>query len=658
MVSSKEALASAALSDPLTYGISHIDLLQGRKWQVSARAWIKDIYAAVNPYTIEKEPVGHSKHMVIMKGTQVGMTTMALVKMFHFADYWPVRVMYMLPRQQDYIDFATTRIDPMILSSKRLREKIGVPNSTRSKKLGDSYLFFMESTVEPRSMPADAIMVDEVDLSEPTNVATLLNRMDDSNWKLRYYFSTPTLPNYGIHGRYLQSDMRKWLVKCPRCNEWQEMEWEQNLRVVGRQDEPTDIYLGCAHCGYRFDVQTITDNGAWVAEKPERSIIGFHISQLMNHPVKELYGFYLDPETSLLEFYRKRLGKPYEVAGGSITREDFLANCFHQYELFTEEIAYDGSSTYYAGIDQGNEIQMVIAKLPKGSKIPKIVRIELIPFPTEEETTDPDKGWNRVGKLLRLFKIKKAVSDASPNRHSVRNLQANYLGRLIMADYTNIKDRYAARKDKRKKNLITEVNINQVEAFDDLMDSIRKSYWALPGLPPILSSDVELLIAHATSLKRDIEERRTMSGIKKVPVWRKLRADHLAHCLLYCKLAIEIDTGSHHKIAIIGAKPEPGIDEEDTEKKNHPHPNIIAQILPRLAEISQEQAQLYFTLKENKTLTREKLPMPLQHKLNLVEKQGNTLEDIEWVLSHIALHGNEPIKLPKRKINGNTLKSG
>jgi len=643
VVSSKEALASVALSDPLSYGISHIDLLQGRKWQVSARAWIKDIYSAVNPYVIEKEPVGHSRHMVIMKGTQVGMTTMALVKMFHFADYWPVRVMYMLPRQQDYIDFATTRIDPMILSSKRLRDKIGIPNSTRSKKLGGSYLFFMESTVEPRSMPADAIMVDEVDLSEPTNVATLLNRMDDSNWKLRYYFSTPTLPNYGIHGRYLQSDMRKWLVKCPRCNEWQEMEWEQNLRVLGRQDKPTDVYLGCVYCDYRFDVKTITDNGSWVAEKPERGIIGFHISQLMNHPVDELYGFYLDPETSLLEFYRKRLGKPYELAGGSVTREDFLANCFHQYDIFTEEMGYDGSSTYYAGIDQGNEIQIIIAKLPRGSKIPKIVHVELIPFPAEDETTDPNIGWNRVGKLLRLFRVKKAISDASPNRHSVRNLQAKFLGRLIMADYTSIKKRYAERKDTKKKGIIVEVNINQVEALDDLMDSIRSSYWALPGLPPILSSNTELLIAHATSLKRDIEERRVMSGIKRVPVWRKLRADHLAHCMLYCKLAIEIDTGSHHKIAIIG---KPQVEEEEVgEKEWHPHPNKIAQILPRLAEVPQEQAQTYFILKEADKLTREKLPMPLQHKLNLLDKTELTLKEIEWVLLHIALHANEPIKL-------------
>lgn len=649
MLTPKQSLAALSLSDPLAYGIMHVDLLQGARWEVDkGRAWIKDIYSSVNPYIIEREPVGHARHMVIMKGTQVGMTIMAAVKMFHFADNWPVRVMYMLPRQQDYIDFATTRIDPMIAASERLREKTGVPDSTRSKKFGDSYLFFMESTVEPRSMPADAIMVDEVDLSDPKNVGTLLNRMDNSNWKLRYYFSTPTLPNYGIHGRYLLSDMKKWMVKCPSCNTHQEMQWEENLKIIGRHDEPDDVYLGCVKCDHKFTVQSISDDGQWVAEKPERSeeTVGFHISQLMNHTPTELYKFFLDPETSMLEFYRKRLGKPYELAGGSISREDFLANCFHRYPAFPEDIAYDGESNYYAGVDQGNEIQIVIAKIPPGEKFPQIVHIELIPFPSEETITDPNVGWNRVGKLLELYRVKKIVADASPNRHSVRALQSNYIGRLVMADYTDIKKRFLPRKNKSK--VVTEVNVNRVESFDDLMDSIREGYWALPGVPPILSPNVEILISHATSLKRDIEERRTTAGVKRVPVWRKLRADHLAHCMLYCKLAIELDTGAHHKLVILGKTPTPGISEEEViidEKGYTPHLDIIATLLPVIAAVRQEQAQVYFTLKQAGDVDMKKLPFVVQHSIKQAQKLGGKMEDIEWILMHIALHDNAPIKV-------------
>ncbi|MCK5613361.1 phage terminase large subunit family protein, partial [Candidatus Pacearchaeota archaeon] len=325
----KENLGLLTQQDPLAYGITHIDLLQGRLWEVEPRAWIKEIYQEVNPWILENDPVDKARQMVLMKPTQVGMSTMAAVRMFHFADNWPVRVIYMLPRQQDYIDFVTTRIDPMIASSDRLKSLLGIPDSTRAKQLGDSYLFFMESTVEPRMMPADALMVDELDLSDPANVGTALNRLDDSNWQLIYYFSTPTLPNYGIHGRYLLSDMRKWLVKCPSCNEWQELDWEVNLRVIGSLENPQDVFLGCTQCNHRIDLETI-QKGQWVPEKPSKSkdSIGFHISQMMVHPIETLYKHWLDPQQTIIEFYRKRLGKPYELVGGSVTREDFLIAAF------------------------------------------------------------------------------------------------------------------------------------------------------------------------------------------------------------------------------------------------------------------------------------------------------------------------------------------
>jgi hypothetical protein len=640
MANKNQDLAILTQQDPLAYGIAHIDLLQGRLWQVDTRAWIKEIYASVNPWAIEREPFGKARQAILMKPTQVGITTTALVKMFHFADNWPVRIIYMLPRQQDYIDFVTTRIDPIISSSDRLSGLLGTPDSTRAKQIGDSYLFFMESTVEPRMMPADALMVDELDLSELTNVGTALNRLDDSHWQLKYYFSTPTLPNYGIHGRYLLSDMRKWLVKCPGCNEWQELDWEINLRVIGRLEKPTEVYLACHSCGKRFDLEII-QKGRWVPEKPSRSSesIGFHMSQMMMHPVEVLYKHWLDPEQTIIEFYRKRLGKPYELAGGSVTRDDFLVSCFD--EPFTEEIAHDGKSKYFMGLDQGNELQILIAKLEPLSRRPKIVKIELIPF----ESDDPNAaGFKRVEKLMRLFKIRRLVADADPNRHSIRALQKKLPGRVIMADYINIKKRFRTAKEKGS---IVDAGINRSESFDDLMESIRDGYWALPGLPPVLSPMVETLISHVTSLKRDIIEQRILGGVQKKVVWRKLRPDNLAHSMLYLKLAIEIDTGTHHKIVVIGApKPEEDlIDEEDLTY--WPKPDIIAQIVPRLAEVPQEQAQLYFQLKAQEKLDLEKLPMPLKYKLTVLDQFSE--KDIEWVLEQIASFGKEPIPLHRNE---------
>jgi len=635
----QQDLALATQMDPLAYGIAHVDLLQGRLWEVETRAWIKEIYNEVNPWMIEKDPVDRARQMILMKPTQVGMSTMAAVKMFHFADNWPVRVIYMLPRQQDYIDFVTTRIDPMIASSEKLRSLLGIPDSTRAKQLGDSYLFFMESTVEPRMMPADAIMIDELDLSNPANVSTALNRLDDSRWQLKYYFSTPTLPNYGIHGRYLLSDMRKWLVRCPGCGEWQELDWEVNLRIVGSLEDPKDVFLGCHSCPKRFELDIIQEHGRWVAERPSKSneSIGFHISQMMVHPMMVLYKHFIDPEQTLVEFYRKRLGKPYEIAGGSVTKEDFLTTAFD--ELFMEELAHDGKSKYYMGLDQGNELQVVIGKLEPGSKRPKVIRIELVPF---EDERNPNKaGFARVKTLMKLFKVRRVVADADPNRHSIRALQGKFPARVIMADYANIKTRFRIKKEG---SLIKDVAINRAEAFDDLMDSIREGYWALPGMPPVLPPMVEILISHVTALKRDIEERRTPSGIQKKVVWRKLRPDHLAHSMLYLKMAIEIDTGTHHKIVVIGASKKQDDLDIDTEDLTYwPKPDIIAGIVPLLAQVPQGQAQLYFQLQLQEKFDPKKFPMPLRHSYKRVTDLKYSQRDIEWVLSRIASFGNDPI---------------
>ena len=492
-------LDNAAFKNPFAYGLTYVDLLQNRKWQLGDRKWLPEIYAQVNPYEIEKTPVGPVRKLVVMKATQVGITTLALVKMLHFADYWPVRVMYMLPRQQDYIDFVNTRLDPMINASERLKTALGFPNSTRSKKFGQSYLFFMESTVEPRMMPADAVFVDEVDLSEPDNIDTLFNRMDDSPWKLAHYFSTPTLPNYGIHGRYIQSDMRRWMVPCPHCGYQQILDWEKNILVRGPHNDPEEVHYICQKCRGIL-VQPDIQKGTWVAERPEKSdeLIGYHISQMMKFQAIDLWRHFVDPHQTIKEFYRKRLGTPYEVEGGSVDRDTIIASCFS--DLYGEEMGHDGESTYYMGLDQANELQAIIAKIPPGHKRPQIVKIEPISF---------ERGFERVRILMRLFKIRRLVADADPNRHAVRNLQVDFPGRVIMADYLTIRERFTTQK---KMGITVHVSINRTESFDDLMESIRAGTWQLYGDPSRLNSDLELLIAHTTSLKRDVEERKTRSG--------------------------------------------------------------------------------------------------------------------------------------------------
>lgn len=539
-------LQEATKRDPLAYGITYIDLLENKRWKVDSRKWIKEIYNAVNPYWIEKND-NLPRKMVLMKPTQIGMSTMALTKMFHFVDNWSTRIMYTLPRQQDVLDMVGTRVDPMLANSAHLKSLVRKPDSTRVKAFGNSFIFFMELSVEPRMMPADALYIDEVDLSDMVNMGTALNRMDDSQWKLLYQFGTPTVPNYGIDGLYYQTDMRRWLVKCPSCNTWQNLDWEKNLRIVGIHSDPDDVFFGCKKCNHNLTLEIIQE-GQWVPEVPKKSDehLGYHISQMMTHDPMVLYKHFRDPMQSLQEFYRKRLGKPYTRGSGSLVEEDFLGNCFSEGNIF-ESYSAEKGARYYMGVDQGNELQVIVAKVPQDKTQPIIVHSEVVPF---------DKGFSRIGELMNLFKITKAVIDGDPNRHPVRDLQKEFPARVVMADYAKINVRFkASAQIKGKPKLITNVAIHRTEALDDIVDSVQGGWWRFPGMATNLDPRIATIIDQACSMRRDIEVKKNTQGSEdEVVIWRKLGPDHFMHCLVYLKTAVDLGKKKGMRGALIGGR--------------------------------------------------------------------------------------------------------
>jgi len=602
-----EQIASLARRDPLAFGISYVDLLDGKKWEVGTRAWATEIYQTANPWLIEKYPTEPARRVVVTKSTQAGISTWAMVKMLHFATNWPVRVFYTLPRQQDLLDLVSTRVDPMIRASTYLSAKLGNPDSAHSKRIGDSYLFFMELTTEPRMMPADMLLVDEVDLSDQDHMATAINRLDASRWKIVNYLSTPTVPNFGVHGIYNASDMREWLVKCPKCGHEQPIEWESNLRVVGPAMRPEKVFYGCASCNAEITVEHI-QTGRWVAQHPDLSddLVGFHVHQMLTTPADELHKIFRDPTTRLVEFYRKRLGKPYEIGGGSLERDDILATCFD--EPYEFEPGWDGESTYYLGVDQGNELQVLICKVPPNSRRPKIVYVELIPM---------EKGFDRLSQLMEVFHIRKAVGDANPNRHGMIAQVRRFPGRFLVSDYIEQKQIWNAKVGIRElKNVKTNVTIDRTSGMDHLMDEIKNGKFQLPGSPPALHPDVELIIDQVTALKRDVETRKSRAGETTVGVWRKLRADHLAHAWLYMLTAIEIDRGKGLKMAVIGgAKPTApdGAPADDT-----PDQVVVAGVVALLSEVPVAQLRLYL---EHEPIWTDNIPFPLVYKLGLARKK-------------------------------------
>ena len=535
-------IADAAREDPLVFGISYVDLLDGKQWTLKNREWSVLPYQLLNPARITLKPTDEPRVMAITKSTQAGISTMAIVKALHALTYWPMRIGYMLPRQKDVSDFSSTRLVPMLNGSEFIKaRKKPFPDSVSTKGYGKGYLFFLEGSVEPRSMPMDMLYLDEVDLCDPDHVGTAINRMDDSQWKLLTYLSTPTLPNYGIDAVFENSNMQEWAVKCRYCGHNQIIDWDEHLRIRGPHDSPDHVWFFCERCEHEITLDNMRD-GEWVPQYPSRkNIIGFRVSQIYTTAADVLYAHFRDPNQTITEFYRKRLGKPFTFGGGSVSREDFLINCFDEpYDIEDEP---DGESMYYMGVDQGNQLQVAVGKIEKKSTRPKVVHAEIVPF---------DEGFERIGKLMRLFKIKVAVVDADPNRHEVKKLVKAFPGRVLMADYNEQSELFTLKKEDEKLKYNTNVTISRTENFDTLVNSITSGEWQLPGTPPRLHSSIELLIDQVTAIRRDVEVRKTLSGERQVAVWKKVRADHFAHSMGYLQIAIRSRQKRHFRFSRIG----------------------------------------------------------------------------------------------------------
>jgi hypothetical protein len=120
----------------------------------------------------------------------------------------------------------------------------------------------------------------------------------------------------------------------------------------------------------------------------------------------------------------------------------------------------------------------------------------------------------------------------------------------------------------------------------------------------------------------------------QVAVWRKLRADHLAHAWLYLKTAIEVARGKSLKVVVIGQEQ---VETKEGDDAGQPDKETQRAIIALLAEVPLEQIAEY--LHQEAENEDGRLPFPLAYKLHLA-KERHSLEDIRWVMNALLRADN------------------
>ena len=138
--------------------------------------WLKNIV------TEKKELIEFSNHcflrqpykdscpiQIYKKGAQVGVTTMALLKAFFFAQRNKIDVISIFPSATDVRKFCQGRFDVIVNRNPLLSKYLVGLNSTELKEIAEGRIYFQGSWTERSalSVPADLLYIDELDRCGP-----------------------------------------------------------------------------------------------------------------------------------------------------------------------------------------------------------------------------------------------------------------------------------------------------------------------------------------------------------------------------------------------------------------------------------------------------------------------------------------------------------
>ena len=236
------------------------------------------------------------QRIAVRKCSQVGLselmvqkTLAMLVAMRH------IRIIFTLPTSDFANKFSKDRFDGSIIASEHYTAMVRAgDNSAGQKRLGDSMLY-VGGTYGSRSgisIPAEVLISDEVDFSNPVVLGKLNSRIrhaktvdEMGNRGYRYRFSTPTVDGYGVDIDFNKGDQRYYFCKCQHCETWVLPEFKKHFVIPGytgaisefRRDHLDDhrfdvdaTWIRCDNCGKDL-LGSLLDPARrqWVAKHPD-----------------------------------------------------------------------------------------------------------------------------------------------------------------------------------------------------------------------------------------------------------------------------------------------------------------------------------------------------------------------------------------------------
>jgi len=488
--------------------------LQRASWEKEPIFWLEDTHILTEkglPFEFTdhkflKEPFDDwTPIQTARKASQVGFSTMEILKSLYAAKYKKWNIIYSLPTFNDVGQFVPSKVNPIISTNAQLSEWTRDKDSVNQKKVGERFIYYRGASSGKQSkdemesgtgimLTADLLVMDESDRSTQAILEQYESRLAASDYKGRWYFSNPTHPNTLTQKVWDKSDQKHWFIKCPHCKEEQYLDWFENI------DKEIGEYV-CKKCHGIIDDDT-RRNGRWVKKYSHREgISGYWISHLICPWISAKTLIEAEATKSKQYFYNFHLGLPYRGTDVVVDKELILRNVVNGENLEINNVI---------GVDTGLTMSYVLGNKQGVFKV--------------GQTT----SWDEIEALMRKYEAT-AVFDALGDLTKPRQLRDKYRGRVWLCYFKRDKDRPESIKwDSPEMAVYADRSKIIQRVIDEFVDGKIKFF--------IEPDRLGTYVKHWETLSQ-VEETDSIGITRKV--WETEGENHLLFATIYFFLALQ-----------------------------------------------------------------------------------------------------------------------
>lgn len=433
----------------------------------------------------------NSKPVVLVKGRQVGATTMGInlelywvtCGLFGKAGRSPMRILHCFPQLDLATYYSKNKLSPAISASKpiggdgRNKGKSFVASvmdnlnseSIYSKNFENGNCLFVDSIgvdgTRVRGRTYDCIFFDEVqDMFQRaianTNKTLAQSKYGPVSQGIQVYMGTPKAKDSKYYEMWVNSTQAYYHLGCKKCkkhfplyttgsNDWESI-WldEDDPKCESFDPRQRGFIVECVHCGHLQDKREAAEIGKWIYTKPESDCkyIGFHINQLYmpNYPKHAIVA--QKPENNPLSdemlWNNEVLGEFYSGNNATITAEEIKLLCGDFERPLLSSISKDqcdGDNNVYLGIDWGKKIDD--GKGTGGQSYSTVVILQtmgpklfFVQFATKLVARDLSYKKEVINHLMNTYNVKRAVGDIGYGHEIMGEFQQQYGLRIIASE--------------------------------------------------------------------------------------------------------------------------------------------------------------------------------------------------------------------------------